>query len=96
MLSVSTSLSWGTFVETPSSPLSPPLRELLEPSLVMDIIPGDYVEITPSYFTRTQTCNSAAFSRINEHVDYFAVPYRLLWRWWSLDKDTPRKTHGNT
>ena len=23
---------------------------LLEPSLVMDLIPGDYVEITPSYF----------------------------------------------
>ena len=56
---------------------------LLEPSLVMDLIPGDYVEITPSYFSRTQTCNSAAFSRINEHVDYFAVPYRLLWRWWT-------------
>lgn len=56
---------------------------LLEPSLVMDLIPGDYVEITPSYFSRTQTCNSAAFSRINEHVDYFAVPYRLLYRWWT-------------
>ena len=56
---------------------------LLEPSLVMDLIPADYIEITPSYFTRTQTCNSAAFSRINEHVDYFAVPYRLLWRWWT-------------
>ena len=49
----------------------------------MDLIPGDYVEITPSYFSRTQTCNSAAFSRINEHVDYYAVPFRLLWRWWT-------------
>ena len=43
-------------------------------------LPGDKWRINLQSFTRTQTVQSSAFTRIKEHVDFFFVPYHLLWR----------------
>lgn len=43
-------------------------------------LPGDKWHINLQSFTRTQTVQSSAFTRIKEHVDFFFVPYHLLWR----------------
>ena len=43
-------------------------------------LPGDKWKINIQSFTRTQTVQSSAFTRIKEHVDFFFVPYHLLWR----------------
>lgn len=51
--------------------------ELL-PCYVAEALPGDKFQINVSDFLRTQTCNTAAFSRIKQYVHFFFVPYRLL------------------
>lgn len=56
--------------------------ELL-PILVEDVSPGEYHRIATSLFTRTQPCQTAAFCRFKEHVDWFFVPYHLLWRYYN-------------
>ena len=43
-------------------------------------LPGDKWTISTDTFTRTQPVSTAAFTRINEYVDFFFIPYRLLWR----------------
>lgn len=43
-------------------------------------MPGDRWNINLQSFTRTQTVQSSAFTRIKEYVDFFYVPYHLLWR----------------
>lgn len=56
--------------------------ELL-PIHVEDVSPGEYHRIATSLFTRTQPCQTAAFCRFKEHVDWFFVPYHLLWRYYN-------------
>lgn len=56
--------------------------ELL-PIHVEDVAPGEYHRIATSLFTRTQPCQTAAFCRFKEHVDWFFVPYHLLWRYYN-------------
>lgn len=56
--------------------------ELL-PIHVEDVAPGEYHRIATSLFTRTQPCETAAFCRFKEHVDWFFVPYHLLWRYYN-------------
>lgn len=41
--------------------------------------PGDKIEITPSMFSRLQNMTSPAFTRLTEHVDFFAVPMNQLY-----------------
>ena len=53
--------------------------ELL-PVFCENVLPGDHWKLSASSFTRTQPVESAAFTRIFEYVDFFFVPYRLLWR----------------
>lgn len=43
-------------------------------------MPGDKWHINLQSFTRTQTVQSSAFTRIKEYVDFFYIPYHLLWR----------------
>lgn len=43
-------------------------------------MPGDRWNINLQSFTRTQTVQSSAFTRIKEYVDFFYIPYHLLWR----------------
>ena len=50
------------------------------PCHVQDVCPGDYVKLDVKSFARTVPCNTAAFARMSEHVDFYFVPYHLLWR----------------
>lgn len=52
--------------------------ELL-PIFTKECLPGDSFKINPSWFTRTQPINSAAYGRLREYVDFYFVPYHLLW-----------------
>ena len=56
--------------------------ELL-PCFVKEVLPGDVFHLNPSHFTRTAPVNTAAYTRIRENVDFFFVPYRLLWDKWT-------------
>lgn len=62
--------------------MSAKVGELL-PCFVKEVLPGDEFHIKPSNFTRTTPVNTAAFTRIRENVDFFFVPYRLLWDKWT-------------
>lgn len=62
--------------------MSAKVGELL-PCFIKEVLPGDEFHITPSNFTRTTPVNTAAFTRIRENVDFFFVPYRLLWDKWT-------------
>lgn len=51
----------------------------LLPVLYDRLDPGDVIKnLSCAIFTRTQPLNSAAFTRITEHVDYFFVPMKLI------------------
>lgn len=52
----------------------------LVPFDVREVVPGDVVSLNASSFSRTVPLNSASFTRFREHMDYYFVPYRLLWR----------------
>ena len=52
----------------------------LIPFFTKEVMPGDNVRLKTSWFTRTVPLNTAAYTRIREHIDYFFVPYHLLWR----------------
>ena len=62
----------------------------LIPFDVREVVPSDHFKISASTFTRTKPLVSAAYSRFREHIDYYFVPYRLLWRFSdSLFTSTP-------
>lgn len=52
---------------------------VLYPVMSRELLPGDHVEYTPEWFTRTRPVNTAAFTRFREYYDFFFVPTRLLW-----------------
>lgn len=58
----------------------------LQPIYHRYVMPGDHFKINVSSLTRTLPMNTDAFVRIREYVDFFFVPYRLLYRdfpdWW--------------
>lgn len=58
---------------------SSPVGQII-PCHVQDICPGDYVKLNLKSFSRTVPCNTAAFARMSEHVDFYFVPYHMLWR----------------
>lgn len=53
--------------------------ELL-PCFVEDMLPGDHIKINPNLFTRLAPLNTSNFARINQYVNFYFVPYRLLYR----------------
>ena len=53
--------------------------ELL-PCFVEDMLPGDHIKIKPSLFSRLAPLNTSNFARINQYVNFYFVPYRLLYR----------------
>lgn len=70
--------------------------ELL-PCFVKEVLPGDVFHLNPSHFTRTAPVNTAAYTRIRENVDFFFVPYRLLWDKWTqfiAQTDDPHYASG--
>ena len=58
---------------------SSPVGQIV-PCHVQDVCPGDYVKLNVKSFARTVPCNTAAFARMTEHVDFYFVPYHMLWR----------------
>lgn len=54
----------------------------LIPCFVQEVLPGDSFEIDCSHFTRSSPVNTAAYVRMKENVDFFFVPYKLLWDKW--------------
>lgn len=46
-------------------------------------IAGSHVKLNRAIFQRTDDVNTAAFPKIDTHVEFFAVPIRQLWMWWS-------------
>lgn len=51
--------------------------ELL-PCFCQEVLPGDKFNIKVQDFLRTQTCNTAAYSRMKQYVHFFYVPTRIL------------------
>lgn len=50
------------------------------PVSVKEVMPRDKFRINLSHFSRTQPLQNASFLRLKENIDFFFVPYRLLWR----------------
>ena len=53
--------------------------ELL-PCYVLDCLPGDKVKISSNLFTRLANLNTSNFARMKQYVNFYFVPYRLLFR----------------
>ena len=56
----------------------------LLPFFCKEVMPSDNVRLKTNWFTRTVPVNTAAYTRIREHIDYFFVPLHLLWRFSEL------------
>lgn len=52
----------------------------LTPVAVIPTLPKDKFKIDLSHFTRTEPLGAPAYTRINEYVDAYFVPYQLMWR----------------
>ncbi len=52
------------------------------PFLCMDVVPGDRFRFGNEVLVNTATMSSPVYGRIDARVDYFFVPYRLLWDDW--------------
>ncbi len=50
----------------------------LLPVLYDVLNPGDTIDVQSDLFTRTQPLKTPAFVRLNEHIDYFFVPMKLI------------------
>lgn len=55
----------------------------LIPCAVFEMNPGDTISLDSSYFTRTAPLDTAAFTRLRENVQFFFVPYSLLWKYFN-------------
>lgn len=53
---------------------------MLLPCFVRECNPDEHYRINSRMFTRTMPMNSAAFIQCTQHIEFFFVPYRLLWR----------------
>lgn len=65
--------------------------ELL-PCAVFEMNPGDTISLDSSYFTRTAPLETAAFTRLRENVQFFFVPYSLLWKYFNSQVMNMTKT----
>lgn len=52
----------------------------LTPICAIDYVPNDYFEINMADLIRTMPLNTAAFLRAKVHFDWYAVPYRQLFK----------------
>ena len=53
---------------------------MLLPCFVRECNPDEHYRINARMFTRTMPMNSAALIQCTQHIEFFFVPYRLLWR----------------
>lgn len=52
------------------------------PVVSLETVPRGYYEIDPVDFVRTIGMNESNFVRMKQHLDFFFVPYSLIWRYW--------------
>lgn len=55
----------------------------LEPIMAQPMIAGSHIKLNRAIFQRTADVNTAAFPKVDTHVEFFAVPIRLLWMYWN-------------
>lgn len=55
----------------------------LEPFMAQPMIAGSHIKLNRAIFQRTADVNTAAFPKVDTHVEFFAVPIRQLWMYWS-------------
>lgn len=68
---------------------------MLLPAYVEDVKAGDRLKLSAKNLTRTNAVNTAAYMSFSEKVDFFFVPYRLLWsayNQWRLGSTQARST----
>lgn len=68
---------------------------MLLPCYCQEVKSGDKLKLSVKNFTRTKAVNTAAFMSFDEKVDFFFVPYRLLWsayNQWRLGTVQPRSS----
>lgn len=53
---------------------------MLLPIHVSEVNPNEHFVITPASYIRTMPLNSAAFTRLKQHIEFFFVPMRTLCR----------------
>lgn len=53
---------------------------MLLPIHVCEVNPNEHFEFTPANYVRTMPLNSAAFTRLKQHIEFFFVPMRTLCR----------------
>lgn len=52
------------------------------PALCIENVPRGYYELNPVDFLRTEGMNESNFVRMKQHLDFFFVPYSMIWRYW--------------
>ena len=52
---------------------------MLLPCYVRECNPNEHYRINPRMFCRSMPMNSAAFIQCSQNVEFYFVPYRLLW-----------------
>lgn len=68
---------------------------MLLPAYVEDVKAGDKLRVDVNCITRTRPVNTAAFMAFDQKVDFWFVPYRLLWSaypQWRLSQSYPRSS----
>lgn len=58
--------------------LTQSLGQLL-PVFVREVNPNEHIRIRPELYARTLPLNTSAFVNIKQNIEFFFVPYRLLW-----------------
>lgn len=69
------------------------------PVFCKECLPGDKFKIKPSWFSRTQPLNTAAYATIREYIDFYFVPYHLLWSYfpdWITQMNDPQFAQTST
>ncbi|UPW41419.1 major capsid protein [Dipodfec virus UA06Rod_4] len=77
-----------------STLFSSPVGQLL-PCYVEDVKAGDKLSLSMDCITRTNPVNTAAFITFDEKVDFWYIPYSLLWSSyedWRLGQTFPHRT----
>lgn len=67
---------------------------ILYPCLVMDLVPGDSVNLSCSALVRTTPLITPLYNRWDVYVHYWAVPFRLVWSGW--EKYITQQPYDNT
>lgn len=56
---------------------------MLQPTFVREVIPGDKVRLDFQSFIQSLPINNSSFGRLNQHMEFFFVPYHQLWSYFN-------------